>query len=128
MCVCVCYSGCLDHVKSLRKEGSVIKWEAPFSLNLTDSDPDVVYCVEIYNISCGRELIGGDCNVMDTSYALGDHSEDGYLYEYIVTPRSNVEGAMNGSFQTLRRTCMYTCTCQGSTQTDLSGGFPGTKH
>ena len=79
---------------------STITWEAPFSLNLTGVDPDIVYCVEVYNITCGRSLLISECDVMDTSYT-NDDLLPGYIYEYTVTPRSNVEGASNGTSLTV---------------------------
>ena len=71
-------------------------WRAPFSLNLTNADPDIVYCVEIINITCGRSLLVRECDVMDTSYT-NDALQPGYIYEYTVTPRSNVKGAASGT-------------------------------
>ena len=89
------YPGPLDAVTSLTKNGSTLSWVAPFSLDLTNIDPDIVYCVDVYNITCGgRDLVSSDCHVTDTNYTA---FSDGYLYEYIVTPRSNVEGAGNGT-------------------------------
>ena len=52
----------------------------------------------MYNITCGRrDLIISDCNVTEPSYTSDDIAPDGYIYEYTVTPRSNVEGASNGT-------------------------------
>ena len=81
---------------NLTRNANVLLWEAPFSLDLTNVDPDIVYCVEVYNITCGRSLLISECDVMETSYTSDAlHSE--YIYEYTVTPRSNVEGASNGT-------------------------------
>jgi hypothetical protein len=87
----------LQGVHNLERNASTLSWEAPFSLNLTGVDPDIVYCVEVYNITCGRrDLVISDCNVTEPSYT-SDDIMDGYIYEYTVTPRSNVEGASNGT-------------------------------
>ena len=89
--------GPLDAVTSLTKVNSTISWEPPFSLDLTNVEPDIVYCVDVYNITCGgRDLVSSDCSVTDTNYTS---LSDDYLYEYIVTPRSNVEGVENGTSQ-----------------------------
>ena len=89
--------GELQSVSNLKRNGSTLTWEAPFSLNLTNVDPNIVYCVEVVNITCGRkELIISDCNVTEPSYTSDDIAPHGYIYEYTVTPRSNVEGARNG--------------------------------
>ena len=77
-------------------------WNAPFSLDLTNANPDIVYCVEVYNITCERrDLIISDCNVTEPSYTSDDIAPDGYIYEYTVTPRSNVEEAKNGTSLTV---------------------------
>ena len=77
---------------------STLAWEPPFSLDLTGVDPDIVYCVVIYNITCGRrDLIISDCSVTEPSYTSADVAPHGFVYEYTVTPRSNVEGARNGT-------------------------------
>ena len=89
--------GNLDKATNIHKTASILSWSPPFSLNLTNIEPDIVYCVEVYNITCGRrDLITSDCDVTEPSYT-SDDLLDGYIYEYIVTPRSNVEGARNGT-------------------------------
>ena len=95
-------------MKQLRKEGYTLNWDPPYSLDLTNVDPDIAYCVEVYNITCGeRELVFSDCNVTENSYTSDAIAPDGYIYEYIVTPRSNVQGAQNGTpSQPLRGTEM----------------------
>ena len=94
----ICAPGPLEAVKQLRKEGPALIWDPPFSLDLTNVDPDIVYCVEVYNITCGgRELVFSDCNVTENSYTSDTIVPDGYIYEYIVTPRSNVQGVQNGT-------------------------------
>ena len=93
--------GPLQSVVNLERKNATILWIAPFSLNLTNVEPNIVYCVEVYNITCGwRELLISDCDVMETSYT-SDDLQPGYIYEYTVTPRSNVEGAQNGTCKTV---------------------------
>ena len=86
----------LESISNLDRNTSDLSWTAPSSLDLTGVDPDVVYCVEVHNITCGRSLLISECDVMETSYT-NDAFLPGYIYEYTVTPRSNVEGARNGS-------------------------------
>ena len=93
-------TGPLDKVINLVRDGSTLSWEAPFSLDLTNVDPDIVYCVEVYNITCGRSQLISDCDVMETRYTI-DGLQPGYIYEYTITPRSNVQGAMNGEGKTV---------------------------
>ena len=99
-----CYNlivGLLQNVNNLVRNGTSIIWKAPFSLNLTNVEPDIVYCVEVFNITCGRSHLISNCNVMETKYSSGD-LQAGYIYEYTVTPRSNVEGALNGTSQNIK--------------------------
>ena len=85
----------MDNVSDLKIEISVIRWEPPFSLDLSEVEIDIIYCVDIYNITCGvKEFVVSDCNVTSTNYTI---PHDGYLYKFIVTPRSNVERAINGT-------------------------------
>ena len=102
-------TGQLAAVSDVSRQSSTLSWQAPSSLDLTGVDPDIVYCVEVYNITCGgRELVFSDCNVTENSYTSNVIAPDGYIYEYIVTPRSNVQGAQNGTqSQPLRGKVIY---------------------
>ena len=90
-------------MNNIRRNTTHLFWEAPFSLDLTGADPDIVYCVEVINITCGRSLLISECDVMETSYT-NDALLPGYIYEYTVTPRSNVKGATNGTSKTVTGT------------------------
>ena len=93
--------GLLQSVKNFEWNETTISWNAPFSLDLTNVEPDIAYCVDVYNITCGgRELVISDCDVMETSFT-SDALQSGYIYEYTVTPRSNVAGAQNGTSLTI---------------------------
>ena len=37
-----------------------------------------------------------DCDVMESRYT-NDDLQSGYIYEYTITPRSNIRGALNGT-------------------------------
>ena len=82
---------------NVQRVSSTLTWVPPPSLDLTGVDPDIAYCVDVYNITCGRrDLIISDCSVTEPSYT-SDVIVDGYIYEYTITPRSNVPGARNGT-------------------------------
>ena len=105
---CVDYSypiGDLGPVSNLHRHNvTTISWIPPASLDLTDVDPDIVYCVEIYNITCGgRHRIVANCSVFETHFSWNISSHE--LYEYEVVPRSNVEGAGNGTSASLKGLC-----------------------
>ena len=78
-------------------------WNPPFSLDLTSTDPDIVYCVDIYNNSCtsNRILIVSNCSIEGSVYPYNSAQEIGLL-EYVVTPRSNSEGVINGTPSVLK--------------------------
>ncbi len=80
-------------------------WEPPSTLDLTGVEPDIVYCVEVFNITCGVDnLVASDCEVANPIYPsrVGDGLDPSYAYEITVTPRSNIPGAVNGSVYTKR--------------------------
>ena len=82
-------------VTEIKRNSSTITWKAPFSLDLTGVDPDIVYCVEVYNITCGvDDLVVGDCNVTEPRF-VDNRLQQGYIYRIIVTPRSNGLDAQN---------------------------------
>ena len=85
-------------MSNLTRNTATLSWVPPFSLDLTNVEPDIVYCVEVYNITCGRRHLISECDVMETSYT-NDALHSGYIYEYTVTPRSNVQGATDGESQ-----------------------------
>ena len=88
-------------MSNVQRNFSTFSWDPPPSLDLTDIDPDIAYCVDIYNITCDmRERIISDCSVTEPIYT-SDVIMDGYIYEYTITPRSNVPGARNGTADTV---------------------------
>ena len=91
--------GILDLVSDIKWNGSIISWEPPFSLNLTNADQDIAYCVEVYNITCGgSDPVFMDCNVADSNNMVNCLiCELSYIYKVLVVPRSNVDQATNGT-------------------------------
>lgn len=47
---------------------NTLSWVTPFSQDLTNVDPDIVYCVEVVNITFWRSLLMSECVVTETSY------------------------------------------------------------
>ena len=84
-------------VTEVKRNSFTIIWEPPFSLDLTNFDPDIIYCVEVYNITCGvHDLVFGDCNVTEPRY-VDSRLQQGFIYRITVTPRSNGQNAQNGT-------------------------------
>ena len=68
----------------------MIDWERPFSLNLTNVEPDATYCVDIQifnNISTGYQLTLSVCDLIITEYIF--HADDPTpceRYKIVITP------------------------------------------
>lgn len=99
------YAGPLDSVSNLctsvdhrTTEEVLITWTPPYSLDLSDIEPDIVYCVGIYNITCeSRDLLFSNCSVTNSELVVNLLNASQYIFEIIVTPRSNTESARNGT-------------------------------
>ena len=96
--------GLLDSVLNANRmpetDAIIITWVPPFSLNLTASEPDIVYCVDMYNVTDiqSREHIVSDCSVVEPRYTFTVSQPDPTdMFEVIITPKSNVAGAKNGT-------------------------------
>ena len=73
-----------------------ISWAPPFSLNLTTAEPDIQYCVDVYDST--DALVESVCGVTEEHYSFSpDNLKSILLYNFTVTPRSNIEGALNGT-------------------------------
>ena len=101
--LCSTYTGPLKSVSNIIRQklpnhDSVSYfWEPPPTLDLTGVDPNIVYCVEISNITCGWSvLIQSECGLTNP-VLMGDGLDPSYVYEINVTPRSNVREASNGT-------------------------------
>ena len=98
--------GILDPVNNIKQNNSTITWEPPLSLDLTNADPDIAYCVEVYNITCEKiDPVFADCNVVDNEITCP--CEPSFIYKLLVTPRSNVNQAMNGTLLAVRGNYYY---------------------
>ena len=73
----------------------LLTWTPPFSLDLTGIDPDLWYCVEVYNISSGGTLLTNSYTVSEPRFNFTVTSPSPCdRFEFRVTP---VNGAGNGS-------------------------------
>ena len=80
-------------------EKILLSWMPPFSLDLTAVDPDIAYCVDVFNITDGGPFhLSSNCSILWPSYTFTVENPDPKdEFEFTVTPRSNVQGARNGT-------------------------------
>ena len=94
--------GRLTSIKDFMRVNFSLVWDPPFSLDLTNTDPNIIYCVDVYNHSCtSHHHLISDCSKEEAVYPYNPHQEIGLL-EYVITPRSNAESAINGTPSVLR--------------------------
>ena len=93
-------------------EELLLMWTPPYSLNLTDVEPDIAYCVDIYNITCkSRNILFSNCSIITSELVVNLVNASQYIFEIIVTPRSNTESARNGTSNAVKGRIYYFVTC-----------------
>ena len=72
-------------------------WDPLPTLDITDRDPDIIYHVQIFKITCGQNVLMSDENVTESitrNYlSLCEFME---IYSAVITPRNNVPGYIDG--------------------------------
>ena len=85
-----------------------LSWKPPFSLNISAADPDIVYCVDIYKTDTASFLILRNCSVFEPYYYFSlDNPDPKEIFTFIITSRSNVNGARNGIATTINASFLY---------------------
>lgn len=88
-----------------------LTWKPPFSLCLTAADQDIVYCVDVFNVTTeviSREHLITNCGVVEPHYNFTvEQPKPGGLFQFIITPRSNVKGAKNGTATDINGTFQF---------------------
>ena len=91
-------------ITSYRHNGiMIISWLPPFSLNLTDVEPDVIYCVNVSKVFYDSVThVVTNCTVFGTEFIFttNEDAPNGY-YVVNMFARSNTRGAQNGSATTV---------------------------
>lgn len=105
----IMHAGELGNVTKLRRSFAstavMYFWLPPFTLNVTNAEPDITYCVKVYNITCpeGESINQVDtCSVTQPNFALPKNFLPSDTYEIEVTPRTNLAIGMNGTKSTYR--------------------------
>ena len=70
-------------------------WDSVFSLDLNDTEPDIVYEFEVYDITCGRNDLIHNNTVMANS--TSNTIDPTQLYKVVVAARNNVANAVKGT-------------------------------
>ena len=90
--------GPLSGVTNIKRRPQVaeLTWNAPFSLNLTDVEPDITYCVKVINKTCNNNNVL--INISDVSKPYLEHEtlSNADLFNITIIPKSNVLGAQAG--------------------------------
>ena len=72
-----------------------ILWDPLLSLNLTDIDPDIVYTVELFEITCGLNVFISH-KVVSRNNATEQNLDLMQIYKAVISARNNVIEADNG--------------------------------
>ena len=71
------------------------QWTSVPSLDINDTDPDIVYSVELYQITCGQNIL-----LMNSENVTGNNTSNNVdpmqIYRVVVAARNNVEEARKG--------------------------------
>ena len=80
-------------------------WNPLPTLDINDTDPDIVYAVELYQITCGQNILIYQREVAGTNV-----TEEGVdlmqIYKAVIAARNNVRGARNGPIAEMKGTCI----------------------
>ena len=72
-----------------------ILWNPLPTLDINDTDPDILYTVELYQITCGQNIL-----INRTEVAGSNVTEEGLdlmqIYKAVIAARNNVRNARNG--------------------------------
>ena len=91
-------TGPLESVTEVRavfhQDQMSLEWHPPFTLDLTNTDPDIQYTINV--VRSGQILVQNYTitKPMDNLSVTGFDTR--YVHKYFVIPRSNVEGAILG--------------------------------
>ena len=101
------FAGVLEPVSNLTVNETyftiLLQWQRPFSLNLSTTEPDIAYCIDVYRMHYVKTryetyMIRSNCDVLNESFTFKDNNPDPTnLFKFVVIPMSNIEGARNGT-------------------------------
>ena len=86
-----------------------ITWDSLPSLDLTDSDPDIIYTIKIFKITCGHN-VSISHEVVTGSTITKENLDLMQIYKVVIAARNNVSGAENGpsvEMEGIINTCVF---------------------
>ena len=83
------------------------RWLSLPSLDLNDTDPDIVYSVELYKITCGEDIFMSHEDVFVNS--TNNTVDPMEIYKVIITARNNVMRGRNGTRVAIRGIELHAC-------------------
>ena len=88
------------HVRNSHSDTLNIYWDILPSLDINDTNPDIVYSVELYEITCGQNILVSHDIVFGNN--TRKNIEPLQAYKVVITARNNVERARNGTSVVMR--------------------------
>ena len=103
-----------------------VSWTAPFSLDVTDVDPDIWYSVLIYNVTDENNptaILCTDCiNITETHYTFTpDYPSHFHLYNISVVPLNGAGQGLSSSITVGGEFCSHTLNANSGFYFIISG-------
>ena len=73
----------------------VTLWNQLFTLDINDTDPDIVYDIQLFRTTCGQHTLIDQTTVADSN-ASNENLDLMQIYKVFIAARNNVPGARNG--------------------------------
>ena len=81
-------------------------WNPLPPLDINDTDPDILYTVELYQITCGQNILINRTEVAGSNVTEED-LDLMQIYKAVIAARNNVRGARNGPTAELKGIMLY---------------------
>ena len=73
----------------------VALWNPLFSLDITDTNPNIIYTVQVFRITCGQNIFINETTVAGSNATIED-IDPMETYKAAIFAKNNVRGARNG--------------------------------
>ena len=93
-------------IRDYSEDKLITLWNPLPTLDITDVDPDILYTVELYQITCGQNIL-----INRTEVAGSNVTEEGLdlmqIYKAVIAARNNVRNARNGPSVEMKGITVY---------------------